>query len=277
MNQSRQSEYYSLSPSEMPLQIIYDTKEFIYYQSGGILSNNGPYTLLSFTKSGNLNISTAGKVVYYIIVGGGGGGSAFHGGSGGKVQSGNLSVNTNYTLLLTVGQGGNGYAKKNNNNNNSIIVQNSGQSSIIYGDFYQYAYGGATTERDFRNSFTTMQNSSIKFGKGGEGSTGSSLPNGVGGPGYKWKFSDASYGGGGGGISFDSNGISSTDSPNGQDGGGNGGRYDSSKKVYISGTDGIYFGGGGGGASYDVLPLNNPYQYKAGDGAPGVIIFAWLT
>jgi len=257
--------------------------------TGGTVTYNGLYTVITFTSSGTLTCSTGTITASVLVVGGGGGGGASGaadnrggGGGGGSVvytastvlASGATSVivggggaysnaGSSSTFASTTaaggGAGGNGGAVGGAGGNGG-----GGGASASAGN-----YAGGTGSQGYNGGQGGTDSLTYREGGGGGGAGGigfdasASGLGGIGGVGYASSISGTStyYGGGGGG-----GGVGASGGLGGSGQGGAGASTTPGTPGY-SGTPNT--GGGGGGSGGGAT--------TAGAGGSGIVIIRYLT
>jgi hypothetical protein len=212
------------------------------FATGGVVTtvieNGIRYRVHTFTSSGTLTVTNAGKMEVLSVAGGGGGGRGRGGGggAGGYIYDTDYSVGTG-NKTVTVGAGGAGGSV------NSSTAPNG--SNSVFDNLTSIGGGGGAGTLAVVNS--ALNGASGGSGGGGSGNSSTPGPGGVGGDGTASQgfkggtsFSDnASYtaGGGGGGAGGEGNSSVLNNSGNGGVG----------RQNSISGSASFYAAGGGGG------------------------------
>lgn len=275
-----------------------ERKDAAYWNSsGGTVSYDGNYTVVTFLANGSFNVTGIISNATILVVAGGGGGASGGGGAGGLNYSTNINLTGNYSIIIGSGGAyGSGYAVpgtvgSNGSNsslsNSSVIIINtmgggasggSEQTPPIHGFNGGSGGGGA-----YNGAFQTFGG----FGTVGQGNdgggnalrTGSPYPAGGGGGaggvgGYA--IFNTQAGNGGIGLNFT---ISGTNTNYSCGGGG---------AVYGVGTGGIggcNSAGIGGAPSYGTNASANSGSgggggsngKNGGNGGSGIIIIRYLT
>jgi Alpha/beta hydrolase of unknown function (DUF900) len=265
--------------------------EVLAQGSGGTLTTNGAYSVMTFNSTGTFTLS-ATTTVDYLIVAGGGGGSSGGGGGGGIIYKTSISLPAG-TYPVTIGAGGagnGGFSGPGGNGGNSVfngftaigggrggsaVGQDSATGGSGGGSGRVWAAGtfagsAGTSGQGNAGGSCPGNASSLSPAGGGGGAGGAGLPgvaatnkSGAGGAGLSNSITGSAvlYGGGGGGGS--TNAV--TAGLGGSGGGGNG--SSTSGVAGSSGTNGL---GGGGGGGFDSSP-------GGGAGGSGVVIIRYLT
>jgi hypothetical protein len=226
------------------------------------------YTVLTFTANGSINVTLNNiepTVFYYLVVAGGGSGGIDQGGGGGAggLLQGYVSLSSNDTIAVTVGNGGAGsstpagvFTNGKGQNSSIIFSTNTGNNKIAEGGGYgalASGYIGYTVPGSGGSSGGTgcdvyINNSTATAGQGNKGGVATSGTGGAGGGGAGAVGSNggtASAGGAGGdGILCTQPGIYSQYPTTFWAGGGGGGTG-----AGFNGGAGGRGGGGGGGTA----------------------------
>ena len=216
-----------------------------YTDADGLNPRSSPaydagYTVLTFTSSGHIDVTTGGNIECLIVGGGAGGGSGRSGeatpsgGGGGEVVQATYAIGTGETTI-TVGDHGTGGGNGNYNTDGTSGAASSVAAHSAAGGLYgnSWGYGGASGD-----GHAGMNRTSVYAGGGG----------GDGGDAYQ-----SAYGG------------------NGQFSGGPG-----TASTY-SGVSTIY---GKGGEGYDGVLAATVYGGggdRGADGQPGIVILRYQT
>jgi hypothetical protein len=257
--------------------------------TGGQITYVTPYTIHTFTASGNF-VSQKDGFVEILAVGGGGAGGGVYGGGGGAggvVHYKSVPVGVG-TYSITIGQGGASV--------DGSVVGNPGNPTYFGDIIHAMGGGGGGAEGVLigdnggsggGNSLSTATaghgstqgnrggrgvDNGITGGGGGGGGAGAAggdagttnpSPAGKGGIGYFCDISGTftAYGGGGGGGAI----LNSTLGIGGAGGGGNGAKNANTPDSGVANT-----GGGGGGAGNSSSP-------GSGAGGSGIVIVRYLT
>jgi len=202
-----------------------------YYNStGGSVTYDGNYTVVTFTSNGTFNWTGTGfpNVEVLVVAGGAGGGAQGGGGGGAGGVIHNMSYNVTVAIAVVVGTGGTGAPNTGSTGSN-------GKNSS-FGTLNANGGGGGGSEGALANG--------LNGGSGGGGSYyngvgGSATPAGQGYNGGAGKESHPTYRISGGGGGANQTGLGFGTATRGY--GGNG------SAINISGTATYYGGGGGGG------------------------------
>lgn len=257
------------------------------------VSTFGSYTFYTFTSgSGTFKTSSTVDVSALIVGGGGPGGKNWNdgyfsggGGGGGGVGVGKLTLVSNVTYNINIGEGGVPF-----NNGTKAASTNGMNSSIVGGSINEIAFGGgygAYAYITFNPSYTTIYVKGENGGSGGGGladrsaiAPGTPILNGgtlltyygnAGGTG--------NYGRGGGGGGAGSAGVSGNSTVN-PGNGGNGYTWNVNNTTYGGGGGGggeLSLGGSGGGGNScytsgpGIIERSTPGQPNTGGGGGGHI------
>lgn len=223
--------------------------------TGGTMSTDGAYTVLTFTTNGSLNVSSAGTFEILIVGGGGGGGDAGPsggGGGGGGVLYGNLSINIgNYTVVI--GTGGAGGPADTAGSNGMDTTVNFSSIATATGGGGGAGSAGALAKNGGSGGGTASVNINLP-GNTSQANYSTLLAYGTQG-GRGLAFTGGKDGGGGGGGAGQGGRNATNDVAAGD--GGNG------TQININGTLAFY-AGGGGGAVWTLTPG------KGGQGGGGI-------
>lgn len=205
--------------------------------SGGTVTQDGDYTIHTFTSDGTLDILSIGSYGFDVLVvaGGGGGGSGAGGigeGPGGGGAGGVLYYTRTAQIpvgsyAVTVGSGGASFSSGGNSSIGSVLTAIGGGRGGRASNSSAGLAGSGGSGGGGNGAFNV-------YVQGGSGTSGQGFS---GGSGQWWNGSGGYKGGGGGGGASGGGGTGVTNA--GGDG-GNGRQFD------ISGTS-TYYGGGGGG------------------------------
>jgi hypothetical protein len=265
---------------------------------GGTTYPSGSNTVVVFTSSGTLSVSSPVTGATVLVVGGGGGG-ANGGGGGGGVRTGTMDLAGTMSVVVgaggTAGSSANPYTSLAGNGGNSSIgsltaigggaggaVNNSGCAAGGSGggggySWGQYSGASGTAGQGFAGGNnlggwpTYPTGSPLGYdpsggggGAGAVGGNGTTTASGSGGAGVTSSISGSAvvYGGGGGG------GTDVGTKPAGSGGSGGGGAGSAGG----SGAAGTANRGGGGGGG-----LGNNGAYSGGAGGTGVVIISFPT
>jgi hypothetical protein len=209
------------------------------FATGGVVStvieNGIRYRVHTFTSSGTLTVTNAGKMEVLCAAGGGAGGY-LHGGGGGG--AGGVIYNPDYSVTtgsktITIGAGGVGGFQLPTNGTNSVMDTLTAIGGGAGGSEAGPTPGANGGSGGGGSGYSTVQ----------QGGTGTS---GQGGSGGKGGFPDTSgvYGSGGGGGGARQDGGNGKEGINVLGSAGNGGN---GLGVNMTGTTTYYGGGGGGG------------------------------
>jgi len=260
--------------------------------SGGDITQDGPYTIHTFTTDDTFDPPAGVTEVEVLVVGGGGGGGAANagnagggGGAGGLIYESDFLTNGGVTVVVGEGgAGGSGNAKglKGSDSQFGTLVAEGGgggggapgSAQRLDGDAGGSGGGGATRSRGNQfgsggagvgNQGNNGGDALYEFGAGGGGGAGTSGSDatqasaGEGGNGLFY-MGDVFAGGGGGG-SLDGTSLPGT---GGNGGGGDGG------DVEMPGQDALPATGGGGGGS-------GGGGEEGGNGGSGIVIVRYIT
>jgi len=195
--------------------------------TGGAVTQNGGYTIHTFTSNGTLTVP-AGLVADVVLVGGGGGGGAQHaggGGAGGLVAQSGITLNAG-TYAINIGGGGGGCPSYGAYSGWS--GQNGGNTTA----FGLTAFGGGA------GGGTNGNNGGSGGGANASAVNGFAGTPGVGSQGYNGGFNSNDVVGGGGGGGLGSAGNLST----------GGAAATNWAGTFGGGGGGGFAGGAGGGA-----------------------------
>lgn len=254
--------------------------------TGGTLTQDGNYSVRTFTTSGTLTVSEDGIADVLIVAGGGGGGGSVGGGGGGGgvvYLPGHTFTAGTYSVAVGAGGTGGPVSTRGGNGGNSSVAglpvavggggggtasggPSAGQAggSGGGGAYAAGAAGAGTAGQGYAGAAGGSAGFSSGGGGGGEvGKAPVSSIAGAGGQGFASAIFPAAthYGGGGGGAG--QGGYASAGGLGGAGGGGSGG-------LSAAGTAGaVNSGGGGGGGGF------SGSGFSGGAGGSGVVIIRY--
>lgn len=268
--------------SEWSAARAYNTPAGVF--TGGALTQDGDYSVRTFTTSGTLTVSANSVADVLIVAGGGGGGSYGGGGGGGGVAyiPGQAFVAGTYSVIVGAGGAGtpagqNSAGGKGGDSSVSGLATatggggggSSGSPGSVGGSGggggWNAAGGAGTSGQGFAGGAGTSDPSYAGGGGGGGGGAGAAPANGTagaGGAGFACAISPAAThyaGGGGAGIRW---GYTYVPGPGGSGGGGVGG-------MTVGNSAPANTGGGGGGGGYDSA------AHAGGAGGSGVVVIRY--
>ncbi len=263
-----------------------------------IASDNGSYTVCSYTASGSfITPSGVSTVSVLVIAGGGGGGGSGGGGGGGGGYIASTTYSVSGTITVTIGAGGGGSSSsgaKGTNGSNSVFGSltatgggggGSGDGAVKAGaaggsgggasrDSNNAGGGNGTAGQGNNGGNTVASTWGAAAGGGGAGAVGgagsasngsgpdqSAGGNGGNGTANSITGTSVTYAGGGGGVA-----ESNTPGNGGTGGGGAAGFNQSPGSNGTNGTANTGGGGGGGGRTK-----------TGGTGGSGIVIVRYLT
>ena len=269
----------------------YATANFalIWYTTGGTMTYDGLYTVVTFTANGSLNVTGTINATVLVVAGGGSGGRNNGDRTSGGGGAGGLLYNTSYNavgnITVVVGAGGitpSAGTPCSNGTNSSFGIMNAtggGCGGSVYTPYYG-ANGGSgggafhgvavgangTAGQGYGGGGGYSNDPYYSAGGGGgallNGTAGAYQKGGAGGNGTNYTINGSNVyyaGGGGGGAEEYPGGVG------GAGGGGTGGN----NAAGTAGTNGTG-GGGGGGAGLGVFG-------NGAAGGSGIVIIRYLT